>query len=43
MVRTGKPRSITAAKAIIGLAHPDYREALEREARENWLLPKFSV
>ncbi len=28
------------ARAIIGLAHPDYREGLEREARENGLIPK---
>jgi acyl-CoA hydrolase len=29
------------AKAIIGLAHPDFREGLEREAREAGLLPRF--
>jgi acyl-CoA hydrolase len=29
------------AKAIIGLAHPDCREGLEREAREHGLIPKF--
>jgi len=28
------------AKALIGLAHPEFREALLREARENRLLPK---
>ena len=28
------------AKALIGLAHPDFREALEREARTLGLLPK---
>jgi acyl-CoA hydrolase len=28
------------AKAIIAIAHPDYREGLEREARENGLIPK---
>jgi len=28
------------AKALIGIAHPDFRESLEREAREGNLLPK---
>jgi acyl-CoA hydrolase len=28
------------AKAIIGLAHPDYREELERQAYENRLIPR---
>jgi len=28
------------ARALIGLAHPDFREQLEREARENRLIPK---
>ena len=28
------------AIALIGLAHPDFREDLEREARENHLIPK---
>ena len=28
------------AKALIGIAHPDFREGLEREARELGLLPK---
>ncbi len=28
------------ARAIIGLAHPDYREGLERTARENGTLPR---
>jgi len=28
------------AKALISIAHPDYREDLEREARENGLIPK---
>jgi acyl-CoA hydrolase len=28
------------AKAIISIAHPDYREGLEREAHENGLIPK---
>ena len=28
------------ARALIGLAHPDFREELEREARERRLLPK---
>ncbi len=28
------------AKALISIAHPDYRESLEREARENALIPK---
>jgi len=29
------------ARALIGLAHPDYREGLEREAYENGLLPRW--
>ncbi len=29
------------ARAIIALAHPDFREGLEREAREAGLIPKF--
>jgi acyl-CoA hydrolase len=29
------------AKAIIALAHPDFREGLEREAREKGLIPRF--
>ncbi len=29
------------AKALIGLAHPDFREGLEREAREKGLIPRF--
>ena len=28
------------AKALIGLAHPDFRESLERDARENNLIPR---
>ena len=28
------------AKALIGLAHPDYREGLEREAYDNRLIPR---
>jgi acyl-CoA hydrolase len=28
------------AIALISIAHPDYREGLEREARENGLIPK---
>jgi len=28
------------AKALISIAHPDYREGLEREARDNRLIPK---
>ena len=28
------------AKALIGIAHPDFREALEREAREYNIIPK---
>jgi acyl-CoA hydrolase len=28
------------AKALIGIAHPDFRESLEREAREKNLIPK---
>ena len=36
-----KGRSVAErARAIIGLAHPDYREGLEREARAKGLLPK---
>jgi len=31
------------AKAIIAIAHPDYREGLEREAREHGLIPKGYV
>jgi acyl-CoA hydrolase len=31
------------AKAIIAIAHPDYREGLERDARENGLIPKGFV
>jgi acyl-CoA hydrolase len=29
------------AKAMITIAHPDYREQLEREARENRLIPRY--
>jgi acyl-CoA hydrolase len=29
------------AKAIIALAHPDFREGLEREAREHGVIPRF--
>jgi acyl-CoA hydrolase len=28
------------AKAMISLAHPDFRERLEREAREHGLIPR---
>jgi acyl-CoA hydrolase len=28
------------AKALVGIAHPDFRESLEREAREKNLIPK---
>jgi acyl-CoA hydrolase len=28
------------AKALVGLAHPDFREPLEREAREKGLIPR---
>jgi acyl-CoA hydrolase len=28
------------AKALIAIAHPDFREQLEREAREHNILPK---
>ena len=28
------------AQAMISIAHPDYREQLEREARENGLIPR---
>jgi acyl-CoA hydrolase len=31
------------AKALIGLAHPDFRESLERDAREMKLIPKGFV
>lgn len=31
------------ARALISIAHPDYREELEREARENRLIPKGYV
>jgi acyl-CoA hydrolase len=31
------------AKAIISIAHPDYREGLARQARENGLIPKGYV
>jgi acyl-CoA hydrolase len=27
-------------RALIAIAHPDFREQLEREARENNLLPR---
>jgi acyl-CoA hydrolase len=29
------------AKALIGIAHPDFREGLEREAREKGILPRW--
>jgi acyl-CoA hydrolase len=36
-----KGRSVAErARALIAIAHPDFREPLEREARENNLLPK---
>ena len=28
------------AKALIGIAHPDFREGLEREAHEHRLIPR---
>ena len=31
------------AKALIAIAHPDYREGLERDARENGLIPRNYV
>jgi acyl-CoA hydrolase len=31
------------AKAMISLAHPDFREGLERQAREHRLLPRSSI
>lgn len=31
------------SKSLISIAHPDYREGLEREARENGLIPKGFV
>lgn len=37
-----KGRSVCErARALISLAHPDYREGLEREAREQGLVPKW--
>ncbi|MBP0464088.1 butyryl-CoA:acetate CoA-transferase [Roseomonas sp. PWR1] len=37
-----KGRSVAErAKALIGLAHPDFREGLEREARAKGLIPRF--
>jgi acyl-CoA hydrolase len=36
-----KGRSVPErARALIGLAHPDFREALEREAYEKRILPR---
>jgi acyl-CoA hydrolase len=29
------------AKAMISVAHPDFRDELERDARENGLIPKM--
>jgi acyl-CoA hydrolase len=29
------------AEALIGIAHPDFRESLAREAREKGLLPRM--
>jgi acyl-CoA hydrolase len=29
------------AKALIGLAHPDFRDDLERQAREAGLIPRW--
>ncbi|MFM7692034.1 MAG: acetyl-CoA hydrolase/transferase C-terminal domain-containing protein, partial [Alphaproteobacteria bacterium] len=31
------------ARAIIGLAHPDYREALSREARDHGLVSRHFI
>jgi len=28
------------AKALVALAHPDFRESLERQAREHGLIPR---
>jgi acyl-CoA hydrolase len=37
-----KGRSVAErAKALIGLAHPDFREGLERDARAKGLIPRF--
>lgn len=37
-----KGRSVAErAKALIGLAHPDFREGLDREARAKGLIPRF--
>jgi acyl-CoA hydrolase len=37
-----KAKSVSErAKALIGLAHPDFREDLEREAREHGLIPRW--
>jgi acyl-CoA hydrolase len=36
-----KGRSVSErARALIGIAHPRFREGLEREAREKRILPK---
>lgn len=36
-----KGRSVAdRARALIDIAHPDYREGLEREAHDNRLIPK---
>jgi itaconate CoA-transferase len=36
-----KGRSVPErARALIGIAHPRFREALEREAREKGILPQ---
>src|SRR5882724_3732642 len=34
---------VDRAKAMISIAHPDYREALEKDARENRLIPRYYV
>jgi acyl-CoA hydrolase len=37
-----KGRSVAErARALIGLAHPDFREGLERDARAKGLIPRF--
>jgi acyl-CoA hydrolase len=37
-----KGRSVAdRAKALISLAHPDFRDGLERDAREQGLIPRW--
>jgi hypothetical protein len=39
----GYIHSAERAKAMISLAHPDFRDGLEREARTNGLIPRSFV